>query len=90
MFFYLIHIPLIHALTVALDHYRFGWSPLDHSVFVELWKPEVQAKMPEGYGLTLPQTYLMWLGVLIVLYPLCLGFAALKRRHRDAWWVSYL
>ncbi len=28
LFFYLLHLPLIHGLAVGLDFLRFGWSPL--------------------------------------------------------------
>jgi len=42
-----------------------------------------------GYGLSLFGVYVVWLVILIVLYPLCRWFAALKRRRRD-WWLSYL
>jgi hypothetical protein len=33
--------------------------------------------------------YLVWLGVVAALYPLCRGYAELKARGR-AWWLSYL
>jgi uncharacterized membrane protein len=40
-------------------------------------------------GLGLPGVYLVWLGVLVLLYPLCRWFAGLKQR-RTEWWLSYL
>jgi uncharacterized membrane protein len=40
-------------------------------------------------GLGLPGVYLVWLGVLVLLYPLCRWFAGLKQR-RSEWWLSYL
>ena len=39
--------------------------------------------------LGLPGVYLVWLGVLVLLYPLCRWFAGLKQR-RTEWWLSYL
>jgi hypothetical protein len=33
--------------------------------------------------------YLFWLIGLLLLYPFCRWFAAVKRRRRD-WWLSYL
>ena len=44
---------------------------------------------PEGYGLALPGIYVVWLVVLVALYPLCRWFGALKQRRND-WWLSYL
>jgi uncharacterized membrane protein len=86
LFYYLIHIPLIHALAVALDQIRFGWSPLVDKGFWDLRLPE----LPQGYGVSLPVVYLIWLGVIVTLYPLCRWFAGVKQRHRDVWWLSYL
>jgi hypothetical protein len=37
----------------------------------------------------LPVVYLVWLGVVAALYPVCRRYAALKARSR-AWWLSYL
>jgi uncharacterized membrane protein len=33
--------------------------------------------------------YLWWIGVVVLLYPLCLWFSRLKARRTD-WWLSYL
>jgi hypothetical protein len=38
----------------------------------------------------LPVVYAGTALVVIMLYPLCQWFAALKRRRRDLWWLSYL
>ena len=40
-------------------------------------------------GFSLPGVYLVWLIVLVLLYPLCRWFARLKER-RTEWWWSYL
>ncbi len=40
-------------------------------------------------GFDLPAVYLVWLLVLLLLYPLCRWFAGLKQRHGE-WWWSYL
>jgi hypothetical protein len=44
---------------------------------------------PPGWPAPLPVVYLIWMGVVLVLYPLCRWFAALKARRSDAW-LSYL
>jgi uncharacterized membrane protein len=85
LFFYLLHIPLIHGSAALLDYIRFGWSPLAAG---GPW--EVQPGMvPATYGVSLPVVYLIWVGVLLVLYLPCRWFAAVKRRRRDTW-LSYL
>jgi hypothetical protein len=46
------------------------------------------ASRPE-LGLSLAGVYLIWLLVLVLLYPLCRQFAELKQR-RTEWWWPYL
>ena len=77
LFYYLLHLPLIHGVAVAVDYYRFGWSPIAGD---SIWtvKPE---QFPADYGLSLPMVYAIWAGVVLVLFPLCYGFMLLKRRY---------
>ncbi|HJZ92022.1 MAG TPA: heparan-alpha-glucosaminide N-acetyltransferase domain-containing protein [Gemmataceae bacterium] len=84
LFFYLLHIPLIHGSAALLDYFRFGWSPLATGGPWEVSPNNV----PATYGVSLPVVYLIWVGVLLVLYFPCRWFAAVKRRRRDAW-LSY-
>jgi uncharacterized membrane protein len=85
LFFYLLHIPLIHGGAVLLDYLRFHESPLANGGPWDV-KPDA---VPSNYGLSLPMVYLVWVGVLVLLYPACRWFAEVKRRRRDAW-LSYL
>lgn len=82
LFFYLLHIPLIHGLAVLVDYQRFGWSPM---AFNGPWVPKVQV----GYGFDLAYVYLIWLGVVVFLYPFCFGYARFKQKHSYTW-LSYL
>jgi uncharacterized membrane protein len=84
LFFYLLHIPLIHGGAVLCDYIRFGWSPMatDGPWAV---KPD---QVPANYGVSLPVVYLVWIAVVLILYPPCRWFAGVKRRRRDAW-LSY-
>ena len=72
-FYYVVHLYLIHILAIVVAFATTG-------VFAAR-EPEV------GFGL--PGVYLMWLVVLVLLYPLCRWFAGIKAR-RDEWWWSYL
>jgi len=85
MFFYILHIPLIHGGAVLLDYLRFGWSPLWPHGPWELSKDNV----PSGFGISLPMVYVVWLAVLLILYPACRWFAQVKARRRDTW-LSYI
>ncbi len=85
LFFYVLHFYLIHGLMIGLDYLRFGKTPF---LGIPPWlrKPEMAY---EGYGYGLPVIYLVWVGVVLGLFPLCWWFANLKQRSRAAW-LTYL
>jgi uncharacterized membrane protein len=80
LFYYLLHVPLIHALALGLAY-------AGHEDPSFLFRHPATAQRPEGYGL--PVVYLVWLGVVVALYPACRWFAGVKRRHPGSW-LSYL
>jgi uncharacterized membrane protein len=85
MFYYLLHIPLIHLLAVAVCYARYG------HVYWMFESPNLQSfpcTQPPGWGYSLPIVYLMWAIVVVTLYPLCRWFAGLRQRRSDTW-LSY-
>ena len=86
LFFYMAHILLIHlAATVAAiaTGYRVSDMVLAGSVN--------DAPALTGYGFDLSAVYLVWLGLVIALYPCCRWFAGYKADHQASrWWLSYL
>ncbi len=85
LFFYVLHVFLIHAGVVLLDYIRFGYSP---QAYCGPWMLK-QESLPPDYGLSLPKVYLAWMGVILVLYLPCRWFAGVKRRHPNSL-LSYL
>jgi uncharacterized membrane protein len=83
-FFYLVHIPLIHAAAL-LTASALGW-PTDYLFWHDVG-PNLEP--PNGYGLPLAGVVAVWLCVLAVLYPLCAYFGQLKRSRRS-WWLKLL
>ncbi len=83
LFYYLLHLPLIHGLAVVVAYARFG-----HADWL-LGSPFNWAAAPPGASFSLAIVYLIWIGVVLLLYPVCRWFAEVKRRRRDAW-LSYL
>jgi uncharacterized membrane protein len=84
LFYYLLHLPLIHAMAVIvawIRHGRAGW--LFNSPFSAGGAPPPDA----GFGLL--GVYVAWICAILILYPICCWFAAFKRRRKDAW-LSYL
>ncbi len=80
LFYYLLHLPLIHLLAIAARYARYGPGH---------WMVETAYfnRLP-GWGYSLPIVYLVWAGVVLALYPPCRWFAGLKQRRSDAW-LSY-
>jgi hypothetical protein len=72
-FFYVVHIYVIHIATVGA-----GWlqgfpvsAMLDFCLF-----------LPKGFGFSLPVVYVLWVGLVLLMYPLCRWFASVKANHR--------
>ena len=85
MFYYLLHIPFIHLLAVAVCYARFGQV---HWMFESPGLGDFPMTKPPGWGYSLPIIYLIWILVVLTLYPLCRWFAGLKQRRSDNW-LSY-
>ncbi|MEZ5084555.1 MAG: hypothetical protein R2750_14100 [Bacteroidales bacterium] len=49
----------------------------------------LQAKLL-NYGYSLFVVYIIWLAVVIMLYPLSKKYMIYKAQNRDKWWLSYL
>jgi uncharacterized membrane protein len=84
-FYYVLHIPLIHALALVVSQIRLGaanpWLFTNH--------PMGNPPAPEGYTWSLGLLYVVWAVAIVLLYFPCRWFAALKARRND-WWLGYL
>ncbi len=86
MFYYLLHILLLHLVVVVAYLARFGTA-----------RPAVDSPTLDRFPMTqlpswpssLPIVYLVWIGVVLALYPLCRWYAGVKRRSGNPW-LSYL
>ena len=84
-FYYILHLYLIHAAAmVAAELTGFGWQSMILTTFVN------GSTELKGYGFSLPVVYLVWLGTVVSLYPLCAWFNKIKSNNRQWWWLSYL
>lgn len=83
-FVYIGHILLAHLLMVVIGMAMGQPFSLFQNVLANPG-PLIEA----GWGFGLGIVYLVWIGVLVALYPLCVWFGRLKEHRRD-WWLSYL
>jgi uncharacterized membrane protein len=81
LFYYLLHIPLIHALTVLIALVR---SPAAVSWLFENHPLRVPPA-PLGYRYSLPLLYAVTALAVFLLYFPCRWYGALKARRPDAW-----
>jgi len=81
LFYYLLHIPLIHGLAIVLFGIRYGRTDFLFRNPPSLLGP-VEG-FPQDYGYRLTAVYAIWIGVVLALYPVCRWFAALKQRNRS-------
>jgi len=85
-FFYVLHVPLIHALALAVSVLRTGafdpWLFGNH--------PMAPPPVPDSYRWSLPLLYTVWAVALVLLYFASRWFAGLKARRRDSAWLKYV
>lgn len=84
-FYYILHLYLIHLVALfAAEATGFGWQKMILSDWV--------TELPElkGYGFSLWVVYLVWVSIIVLLYPLCKKFDDYKMMHKEKWWLSYL
>ena len=84
LFYYLLHLPLIHGMAVAANfvhHGRADWlyGTQPDGAGEPVWGTR-------GFGLL--AVYVFWILAVLLLYPACKWFAELKRSSR-AKWLSY-
>jgi uncharacterized membrane protein len=79
-FYYLIHLPLIHGLSVLAFLAIYG-APIGGGPGF---------KTPPGYEPSLLRLYLVWALLILLLYFPCRWYAGYKASHKNYWWLSYL
>ncbi len=86
-FYYLVHIYIFHGLAVLAAMLQ-GHPASDMTGFTNWVTDTPQLK---GYGFPLGVVYLIWIVVVLALYPLCKWFDGYKRSHQaQRPWLSYL
>jgi hypothetical protein len=83
LFYYLLHFYLLHLLMFGMVFWQgYHWSDL---VFgFNFGRPKT------GSGVGLGAVYLIWLAVVVCLFPLCRWYGDYKARHRATAWLRYL
>ncbi|MEO7982475.1 MAG: heparan-alpha-glucosaminide N-acetyltransferase domain-containing protein [Bacteroidota bacterium] len=85
-FYFIVHFMILHVATII------AYLARGHSV-AEGMKglpglPFKFAAPGEGYSLGL--VYIIWIAIVILMYPLCKWYDNYKTRNKGKWWLSYL
>ena len=84
-FFYVLHLYLIHSLALlALVLKGRDW----HEYILSL--SAMGSGSLSNFGFSLGTVYLIWIGVIVLLYPLCIWYQRYKEKNPSQWWLSYL
>ena len=78
LFFYLVHIPAIHALAVAYSYAAFGAATWLVSGPVIFWDTALPGS-PASYGFALGWVWLIWAAFVAAMYPLCRWYGRARR-----------
>lgn len=81
--YYILHIFLIRLICVILFFVQ-GYG------IKEIYQEgDLFAFKPAGFGFSLGVVYMIWILVVVVLYPICKSYDRYKSSHRQ-WWLNYV
>ena len=87
LFFYILHLFLIHGLAVvAVVLSGRPWTDMTSITNIN----SKDSPWLQGYGFSLAGVYAVWIVVVLLLYPLCKWYDRYKTSHKEKWWLSYL
>ena len=86
MFYYLAHILLLHLIALFVSYVRYGTI---RYMFESPTPDKFPVTQPAGWAMPLLAVWGMWILVVVLLYPLCRWYAALKSRSTNPL-LSYL
>ncbi len=82
LFYFLLHFTLLHLMAVVASAARYGTiRPMVESPNLGRF-PVTQ---PPGWPSSLPWVYAAWIAVVLLAYPCCRWYGALKARRPDSW-----
>jgi hypothetical protein len=83
LFYYLIHWYLVKGAMIVMFLIQ-GYSMSDMTIGT------MSFGRPAGAGVSLPVVYVVWLALVIALYPLCAWYGRYKAQHPEVVWARYV
>jgi uncharacterized membrane protein len=85
LFYYFLHMIFIHTFAI-IGILIFGGNWKD---MIFTGSDFLQAKLV-NYGYPLYIVYTVWIGIVLLLYPISKKYMIYKAKNKDKWWLSYL
>jgi uncharacterized membrane protein len=85
LFYYFFHMLVIHILAI-FGIILFGGNWQDMLITAQGFMDQKLST----YGYSLGVVYVVWIGVVLLLYPFCNQYRMYKQSHKEKWWLSYL
>ncbi len=84
LFYFIVHLYLLHALMIVIMLLQgFQWGEMNFGAFGSGRPKDVES------GVELWVVYLIWICVVVLLYPICKWFGNYKANHKDVKWLKY-
>lgn len=82
MFYYILHWYLVHLSMI-------GMSLLEGYSLADIPSGPLNFGRPAGAGISLGGVYVVWLSIVLLLYPLCVWYGRYKEAHPEKHWLRY-
>lgn len=84
-FYYVVHVFVIHIVAMlGMMITGQDWARMI------ITKQDLFAGLLSGYGYSLWVVYIVWIGIVLSLYPICKRYMKYKSQNKNRWWLSYL
>ena len=83
-FYFVVHFFLLHTI-IMIFYFSKG-----HTFAETMTDPGIAKFVTRGEGFSLTIVYVIWLSVVIALYPVCKWYDNYKTKHKEKKWLSYL
>jgi uncharacterized membrane protein len=83
LFYFLVHWYIIHPLVFVMVYLQ-GFSRSDMLFGTNFGRPKA------GSGIELWAVYLIWAGIVLIMYPICRWYGRYKEQHKEKKWLRYI
>lgn len=85
LFYYFLHMLVIHT-TAIIGLFILGGNWKDMILTADVF---MNSKLID-YGYPLYMVYIIWICIILALYPICKKYMNYKLNNKNKWWLSYL